>query len=153
MYVRDTSRYTYNLQVPSCSLPPASSRSKFAYCSTAMVAIKSHSPSSMVAFAAAMVSTVSAIPASVPQAGSTHNLKPFAPIDPQNWVNPDNMTWDDFVAPPSTSWSDPSRKGRSRNFNIAMVTVDYPGTFAACGKHEQCFDARISIIAPLVEAI
>lgn len=19
---------------------------------------------------------------------------PFAPIDPQNWVNPDNMTWD-----------------------------------------------------------
>jgi hypothetical protein len=21
-------------------------------------------------------------------------LDPFAPIDPQNWVNPDNMTWD-----------------------------------------------------------
>lgn len=53
--------------------------------------------------------------------------QPFAPIDPQNWVNPDNMTWEDYVAPPSTSWSDPGRKGRSRNFNIAMVTVDYPG--------------------------
>ncbi|KAL6707993.1 hypothetical protein ACN47E_003427 [Coniothyrium glycines] len=51
---------------------------------------------------------------------------PFAPIDPQNWVNPDNMTWADFKQPPSTDWSNPSRKGRDRNFNIAMVTVDYP---------------------------
>jgi hypothetical protein len=118
-----------------------------------MVAIKSHSPSSMVAFAATMISTVAAIPASVPQVGSTQIPKPFAPIDPQNWVNPDNMTWDDFVAPPSTSWSDPSRKGRSRNFNIAMVTVDYPGTFAARGMHEQCSGARICIVAPLVKAV
>ena len=79
----------------------------------------------MVVLAAAMLDTASAFPA--------HLLKtraptaPFAPIDPQNWVNPDNMTWDDFVEPPSTSWSDPARKGRDRNFNIAMVTVDYPG--------------------------
>ncbi|KAF1938679.1 M6 metalloprotease [Clathrospora elynae] len=51
---------------------------------------------------------------------------PFAPIDPQNWVNPDNMTWTDFKAPPTTSWNDVTRKGRDRNFNIAMVTVDYP---------------------------
>lgn len=41
------------------------------------------------------------------------------------------MTWDDFVAPPTTSWSDPARKGRDRNFNIAMVTVDYPGQYEA----------------------
>lgn len=80
---------------------------------------------SAVVLAAAMLDAAVAFPA--------HLLKtrapaaPFAPIDPQNWVNPDNMTWDDFVAPPSTSWSDPARKGRSRNFNIAMVTVDYPG--------------------------
>jgi M6 family metalloprotease-like protein len=53
-------------------------------------------------------------------------LDPFAPIDPQNWVNPDNMTWDDYVAPPTTNWADPARKGRNRNFNIALVTVDYP---------------------------
>ena len=68
---------------------------------------------------------------------------PFTPIDPQNWVNPDNMTWDgtsacrvqrymytdvptDYKAPPTTNWADPARKGRDRNFNIAMVTVDYP---------------------------
>jgi hypothetical protein len=36
------------------------------------------------------------------------------------------MTWEQFVAPPSTDWSDPERKGRDRNFKIAMVTVDYP---------------------------
>jgi M6 family metalloprotease-like protein len=51
---------------------------------------------------------------------------PFAILDEQKWVNPDNMTWSDFKAPPGTSWSDPSRQGRDRNFNIAMVTVDYP---------------------------
>lgn len=51
---------------------------------------------------------------------------PFAVIDPQNWVNPDNMTWADYVAPPGTTWSDPTRKGSIRNFNIALVTVDYP---------------------------
>lgn len=54
-----------------------------------------------------------------------HN-SPFAILDPQNWVNPDNMTWDDWRAPPGTNWVDPSRKGSSRNFNIALVTVDYP---------------------------
>ncbi|KAF2258208.1 M6 metalloprotease [Lojkania enalia] len=51
---------------------------------------------------------------------------PFAILDPQNWVNPDNMTWEDYVVPPGTSWADPTKKGYVRNFNIAMVTVDYP---------------------------
>ncbi|KAL1954435.1 hypothetical protein VTO42DRAFT_1159 [Malbranchea cinnamomea] len=51
---------------------------------------------------------------------------PFAILDPQNWVNPDNMTWDDWRAPPDTNWADPTRKGSIRNFNIALVTVDYP---------------------------
>ncbi|KYK56565.1 mucin [Drechmeria coniospora] len=50
---------------------------------------------------------------------------PFDIIDVQNWVNPDNMSWDDYNAPPGTSWADPSRKGSSRNFNIALVTLDY----------------------------
>lgn len=51
---------------------------------------------------------------------------PFAILDEQNWVNPDNMTWDDFVAPPGTNYGDKATAGRDRNFNIAMVTVDYP---------------------------
>jgi M6 family metalloprotease-like protein len=36
------------------------------------------------------------------------------------------MIWDDYVNPPGTNWGDPSRKGRDRNFNIALVAVDYP---------------------------
>lgn len=51
---------------------------------------------------------------------------PFAILDPQNWVNPDNMTWNDYVNPPGTNWADPSRKGSIRNFNIALVAIDYP---------------------------
>lgn len=51
---------------------------------------------------------------------------PFAVIDPQNWKNPDNMTWeDDWKTPPDTNWADPTRKGSNRNFNIALVAVDY----------------------------
>lgn len=50
---------------------------------------------------------------------------PFAPIDPQVWVNPDDMTWDDFKAPPGTQWNDVTKRGSSRNFNIALIAVDY----------------------------
>ncbi|KAK8922204.1 hypothetical protein H634G_00350 [Metarhizium anisopliae BRIP 53293] len=50
---------------------------------------------------------------------------PFRVIDPQHWVNPDNMTFADYKAPPGTQWNDPSKKGQERNFNIALVTVDY----------------------------
>ncbi|KAI1642398.1 uncharacterized protein F4817DRAFT_362297 [Daldinia loculata] len=56
----------------------------------------------------------------------TPQRDPFKVLDPQNWVNPDNMTWADYKTPPGTSWSDPSRKGSVRNFNIALVAVDYP---------------------------
>ncbi|KAF1850555.1 M6 metalloprotease [Cucurbitaria berberidis CBS 394.84] len=85
--------------------------------------IQRRSVASMVALAGTMFTMASAVPAITPRQTPSN---PFAPIDPQHWVNPDNMTWSDFVAPPSTTWSDPARKGRSRNFNIAMVTVDYP---------------------------
>ncbi|KAK2015515.1 M6 family metalloprotease domain-containing protein [Colletotrichum eremochloae] len=62
-----------------------------------------------------------------PVAADTCNpYTPFVPIDPQNWVNPDNMTWDEWVQPPGTNWSDSTRKGSNRNFNIALVVVDYP---------------------------
>jgi hypothetical protein len=36
------------------------------------------------------------------------------------------MTWDDYVHVPGTNWVDPSRTGSERNFNIALVVVDYP---------------------------
>ena len=52
---------------------------------------------------------------------------PLAILDPQNWVNPDNMTWADYVNPPCATWNDPNRTGSIRNFKIALVAVDYPG--------------------------
>lgn len=36
------------------------------------------------------------------------------------------MTWADFVPPPGTSWSNSSVRGYERNFNIALVLLDYP---------------------------
>ncbi|ROT40455.1 M6 metalloprotease [Sodiomyces alkalinus F11] len=51
---------------------------------------------------------------------------PFEVIDPQVWVNPHDMVWDDFVPPPGVNWADPDRAGSERNFNIALVAIDYP---------------------------
>lgn len=36
------------------------------------------------------------------------------------------MTWADYVPVPGINWADPSRRGSNRNFNIALVAVDYP---------------------------
>jgi M6 family metalloprotease-like protein len=47
------------------------------------------------------------------------------PIDPQNWVNPDHMTWDDYTKIPGTNWADPSATGSVRNFKGALVLLDY----------------------------
>ncbi|KAJ4287714.1 hypothetical protein N0V90_012417 [Kalmusia sp. IMI 367209] len=81
---------------------------------------------SRVAFATALLTSAIAAPAPALRFQRRASADPFAVLDPQNWVNPDNMTWADFVAPPGTNWANPSRQGRDRNFNIAMVTVDYP---------------------------
>ncbi|WP_062428947.1 M6 family metalloprotease domain-containing protein [Herbidospora daliensis] len=48
------------------------------------------------------------------------------PIDPQNWENPDHMTWSDYKKPPGTSWNDPNVKGSDRTFKGALVLLDYP---------------------------
>ncbi|GAB1822624.1 M6 family metalloprotease domain-containing protein [Herbidospora sp. RD11066] len=48
------------------------------------------------------------------------------PIDPQNWENPDNMTWSDYKKPPGTKWNDPTVKGSDRTFKGALVLLDYP---------------------------
>jgi M6 family metalloprotease-like protein len=49
-----------------------------------------------------------------------------APIDPQNWVNPDDMTWSDYRRPPGTTWADPNVKGSVRTFKGALVLADFP---------------------------
>lgn len=50
----------------------------------------------------------------------------LAPIDPQNWKNPDHMTWADYKKVPGTNWGDPAVKGSKRTFKGALVLVDYP---------------------------
>jgi M6 family metalloprotease-like protein len=47
------------------------------------------------------------------------------PIDPQNWENPDHMTWADYKKPPNTKWNDPAVKGSARTFKGALVLLDY----------------------------
>lgn len=49
-----------------------------------------------------------------------------AAVDPQNWVNPDNMKWSDYKKPPGTNWADPAVKGSVRTFKGALVLADYP---------------------------
>ncbi|MER7503592.1 M6 family metalloprotease domain-containing protein [Nonomuraea pusilla] len=50
----------------------------------------------------------------------------IAPIDPQNWENPDHMTWADYTKVPGTAWNDPAVKGSKRTFKGALVLLDYP---------------------------
>ena len=48
------------------------------------------------------------------------------PIDPQNWVNPDHMTWADYRKPPGRTG--PTRRSRARSGPSAvhLVLADYP---------------------------
>jgi M6 family metalloprotease-like protein len=47
-------------------------------------------------------------------------------IDPQHYELPDTMTWSDYRKVPGTDWADPAVRGSQRNFNGALVLVDYP---------------------------
>ncbi|MBH1934813.1 M6 family metalloprotease domain-containing protein [Streptomyces sp. AV19] len=48
------------------------------------------------------------------------------PIDPQNWRNPDDMTWAEYRSVPGTRWADPAVKPTKRMFKGALVLLDYP---------------------------
>ncbi|MCA2211913.1 M6 family metalloprotease domain-containing protein [Jidongwangia harbinensis] len=76
------------------------------------------------AVAAVLVASLASTPATA--APADPGTGPFRVVDPQNWENPDTMTWADYVAPPGTDWSDPAVRGSVRNFDIALVTLDYP---------------------------
>ncbi|KAF2014244.1 M6 metalloprotease [Aaosphaeria arxii CBS 175.79] len=85
--------------------------------------VRSQAPhAASMAGAAGVINTAFA----VPMVNRATSGDPFAILDKQEWVNPDNMTWSDWKTPPNTNWADPKRKGSKRNFNIAMVAVDYP---------------------------
>jgi M6 family metalloprotease-like protein len=69
---------------------------------------------------------------SAPASASPHNWpwptkqQVLAPVDPQNWENPDTMTWDDLKKVPDIDWSDANRKGSVRTIKAALVLGDYP---------------------------
>lgn len=87
---------------------------------------KSLSGYSLASILASVIFIQSSNAANIPRRSFGYNTEdPFAVLDPQEWVNPADMTWDDWKAPPGTNWSDPTRTGSSRNFKIALVTVDY----------------------------
>ena len=49
-----------------------------------------------------------------------------APIDPQNWENPDHMTWSDYQPSRARTGPTPATKGSVRTFKGALVLLDYP---------------------------
>ncbi|MFC0860727.1 M6 family metalloprotease domain-containing protein [Sphaerimonospora cavernae] len=60
-----------------------------------------------------------------PQALHGRPSRAVAPIDPQNWKNPDHMTWADYKKIPGMNWADPNAKGSVRTFKGALVLLDY----------------------------
>ncbi|MDG4786566.1 M6 family metalloprotease domain-containing protein [Micromonospora sp. WMMD1102] len=76
--------------------------------------------------AAALVAGAASTPATAAPGNPAGGNGPFDVLDPQSWVNPDGMSWDDYVTPPNTNWADPGIAGSVRNFKIALVTLDYP---------------------------
>lgn len=46
------------------------------------------------------------------------------PIDPQNWENMDDMTWDDYTPVPGTDWAHQT-EGSQRQFHGAIVMLDF----------------------------
>ncbi|GAA1171200.1 M6 family metalloprotease domain-containing protein [Ornithinimicrobium humiphilum] len=49
------------------------------------------------------------------------------PVDPGDWVNPDDTTWDDYRAVPGrpSEWVDGTVTGTERHFKAAVVLVDF----------------------------
>jgi M6 family metalloprotease-like protein len=79
-----------------------------------------------VAAAALVTIGVCALPGTPAAAAPNPAGGPFKVLDPQNWENPDAMTTADFTPVPGRDWADPGLRGSVRNFNIALVTLDYP---------------------------
>ncbi|MEU7577126.1 M6 family metalloprotease domain-containing protein [Streptomyces sp. NPDC041068] len=82
----------------------------------------------LAALAAAAVGTARATPDDTGQAAEADQSRPslVSPIDPQNWRNPDDMTWSEYRSVPGTDWADPDVEPTDRTFKGALVLLDYP---------------------------
>ena len=74
-----------------------------------------------------MAAAVRATPSSRAGARGRRGKPGFpAPVDPQNWENPDHMTWADYKPIPGTDWADPAVGLGAQPSSGALVLVDYP---------------------------
>ncbi|WP_431043094.1 M6 family metalloprotease domain-containing protein [Streptomyces sp. P1-3] len=84
----------------------------------------------LVALLLGLLAAVTAGPAgAIPDAASrAPGSRPplVQPIDPQQWRNPDDMTWAEYRSVPGTDWADPDVKPTKRTFKGALVLLDYP---------------------------
>jgi len=49
------------------------------------------------------------------------------PVDPQSWVNPEDMTWNDYKPVPGINWSTDKSIQPETNLKGALILVDFPG--------------------------
>ncbi|WP_409235269.1 M6 family metalloprotease domain-containing protein [Streptomyces sp. PA5.6] len=79
----------------------------------------------LAAMATAAVGTARATP---DETGPADRGRPALarPIDPQNWRNPDDMTWSEYRSVPGTDWANPGIEPTDRTFKGALVLLDYP---------------------------
>ncbi|WP_308492428.1 peptidase M6 [Microbacterium terrisoli] len=86
---------------------------------------------------AATASSMMLLGNGVAQAANDRGIDPgvLDPVDPQNWVNMDDMTWDDYTAVPGTDWASKT-EGSKRHFNGAIVLVDFENQDFVISKKE-----------------
>jgi M6 family metalloprotease-like protein len=58
----------------------------------------------------------------------------MTPVDPQNWVNPDDMTWGDYRSVPGKEYNDPSVEGSERQFSAALVLLEFQDEYFSVTK-------------------
>ncbi|MEV7192397.1 M6 family metalloprotease domain-containing protein [Streptomyces sp. NPDC093510] len=82
----------------------------------------------LAALAAAAIGTARATPDESGRAAEAGQATPslVKPIDPQNWRNPDDMTWSEYRSVPGTDWADPGVEPTDRTIRGALVLLDYP---------------------------
>lgn len=73
-----------------------------------------------------LISSTQAVPAILQRQFSPSD--PFAVLDKQEWVNPSDMTWDDFKAVPGTDWANPALKGTIRKY---VYQFHFPNSVAS----------------------
>ena len=62
-----------------------------------------------------------------PAASQSSDPDPLAPVDPQTWVDQEDLTWDDYASVPAqpAGWKDGSVRGSQDDYTGAVVLLDF----------------------------